>query len=120
MWIEKRKKKEKQGKKSATKTSEFTTQLEKDLRESLQWTMISENHECYRWQITWSHEIGCTNPTRDYVTLHSDTIPSWCKYNLNITIKRQKMNKGENTSQVPPFIEHPTIFHPFAFQIGRL
>ncbi len=106
------------------KTSEFTTQLERGLRESfqksLQWAMVSGNHECYWWQITWSHEVGCTNPTRDDVTLHSETIPSWCKYNLNITIKRQKMNKGENTSQVPPFIEHPTIFHPFAFQIGRL
>jgi hypothetical protein len=106
------------------KTNEFTTQLERGLKESfqksLQWTMVSKNRECYCWQITWSHEVGCTDPTKDYVTLHSETIPSQCKYYLVITINRQKMNKWETTSQVSTFIEHPTIFHPVSFQIGRL
>jgi len=59
--------------KSAKKKSEFITQLERGLRESFQkswqWAMVSENCECYWWQITWSHEVGCTNPTKDYVTL---------------------------------------------------
>jgi hypothetical protein len=60
--------------------------------------MVSKTCEGCEQPIAWSLQVGCTNPTKQLWGIICRLIPSGCKYNMAIIIKREKMKQGENTS----------------------
>ncbi len=67
-------------------------------QENVHQIMVSKTCEGCEQPITWSLQVGCTNPTKQLCGIICGLILSWCKYNMAIIIKREKMKQGENTS----------------------
>ncbi len=102
MWRKETRNEKYYGKKSARKNKWNYNKTWKNSRESCQenvhWIIVSKTCECCKQPITWSLQVGSTNPTKRLCGINCGLIPSWCKYNMAIIIKRGKMKQGENTS----------------------